>query len=153
MNIQARCRVESQESAIASTASDEFSGLMRSHIGWIFRMARRQLCDAALAEDATQAVFLDLWRKRIWTLGYDRRVGGWLVRATQHACNNLRRSEQRRMICERKAAIMQMEHRRLLAGHSTDDEELAALDAAMPHLSSSDQNILVARYYQHQSVL
>ncbi len=141
------------EPLTTASVGDKFTGLVSSHFGWVFRMARRQLGDATMAEDATQVVFLDLWRKRQWISCPDQRVGGWLVRATQHACNNLRRSEQRRMICERKAAIMQMEHRRLLAGHSTDDEELAALDAAMPHLSSSDQNILVARYYQHQSVL
>lgn len=141
------------EPLTTASVGDKFTGLVSSHIGWVFRMALRQLGDAAMAEDATQTVFLDLWRKRQWISCPDQRVGGWLVRATQYACNNLRRTEQRRMICERKAAIMRAEDRRLMAGHSTDDEELAALDAAMPHLSSSDQDILVARYYQNQSLL
>ena len=61
---------------------DGFEATVSEHIGWVYHMARRQLADANLAEDAVQAVLLALWQRRKRIEGQNRPIGGWLVRAT-----------------------------------------------------------------------
>ena len=126
-----------------------FEHRVAEHIGWVYSIARRQLADADLAQDATQAVVLILWRKRQHILNKNQHVGSWLVRTTYYACSEIRKSEHRRKIRERKAAAMRSEETR-----PSDDaaesrtEQLLALDAAMQKLSTAERDILVARFFQ-----
>ncbi len=134
----------------ATPEGDQFETLITEHIGWIYSMARRHLGDSSLADDATQAVLLALWRKRG---SLKKPLGGLLVRAIRYACNDIRRSEQRRKARERKVAAMRNEEAPGPADGAKDSklEHLQALDAALQRLATADRNVLVARYFQNQS--
>jgi RNA polymerase sigma factor (sigma-70 family) len=128
--------------------------LVAAHVDWVYSMARRQLGSSSLADDAVQAVFISLWRRRKGRNNQSRPVGGLLVRATRYACNDIRKSEQRRKLRERKAAAMRHEKAGGLDGNLEVQERstlLGALDAAMQRLPNRDRDILVARYFQSQS--
>src|SRR6187401_2140079 len=82
-----------------------FAELMRRHLAWVYSVALRQLGNAALAEDVTQAVFVLLGRKasqmRPTTI-----LGGWLFRTTRFVANRALRAEKRRQHREQTAAVM-----------------------------------------------
>ena len=142
------------DQAEAAMLSDKclFEDRVAEHLGWVYSIARRQLADADLAEDATQAVFLILWRRRQHILNKNQYVGGWLVRTAYYACSEIRKSERRRKIRERKAAAMRSEETRLPdESAESKAEQLLALDAAMQKLSTAERDILVARFFQSQT--
>ena len=135
-----------------SPEADRFAMVVQDHIGWVYACARRHLGDASLADDAVQAVFMALWRKRKRLAAGTKPIGGWLLRATRYACNDLRKINRRRDHYERKAAVMRSEEIR-----PSDDaaesktEQLLALDAAMQKLSTAERDILVARFFQSRT--
>ncbi len=92
-----------------SPGADRFAMVVQDHIGWVYACARRHLGDASLADDAVQAVFMALWRKRKRLAADAKPIGGWLLRATRYACNDLRKMNRRRHHHERKAAAMRSE--------------------------------------------
>ena len=127
--------------------------LAKAHIGWVYTLARRQLGDAHLADDATQAVFIALWKKHKRLVRIDHPIGGWLLRATHYACANIQKKQQRQKIRERKAANMRQKGI-LSVGTTAMDANaslLLELDAAMRKLSTGDRDILVARFFQNQT--
>ncbi|MHB1767252.1 MAG: RNA polymerase sigma factor [Phycisphaerae bacterium] len=128
-----------------------FENGVAGHIGWIYSMAYRHLADASLADDATQAVFLALWRKHG---SLKKPIGGLLVRATRYACNDIQKSQRRRKIREQKAAAMRHEETQGFASAAAEEakiEQLLAMDAALQRLSTGDRDVLVARFFQNQT--
>ncbi len=130
-----------------------FDLLATAHINWVYGLARRQLSDANLADDATQAVFIALWRKYKRLARNNRPIGGWLLRATHYASRNIQKGERRRKNRERKAAAMRSEKVQSVAEAAEDSNalQLLALDAAMQRLSTGDRDMIVARFFQSQS--
>ena len=129
-----------------------FNLLATAHINWVYALARRQLGDANLADDATQAVFIAFWKKHTQLARNNRPVGGWLLRATHYACANISKGERRRKNRERKVAAMRSEGvQSVPAAEDSNTLQLLALDAAMHKLSTSDRDVLVARFFQNQS--
>ena len=63
--------------ALCANEAARIAALVRSHMGWVYAMARRRLDNAALAEDAAQTVFLVLCRRRRRMVGRD--IEGFLV--------------------------------------------------------------------------
>ena len=141
-----------RESAVPELAQEKFTTLVRMHSGWVYAMARRQLGDPGLAEDAAQMVFLALWRKNRWFIGERRKIGGWLVRATCYACKDIRKMEARRKKRERRVAAMETEHGPSRHREAMETDQLLKLDAALQRLSATDRAILVARFFQDQKV-
>ncbi|EQD28232.1 RNA polymerase sigma-70 domain protein, partial [mine drainage metagenome] len=143
---------QADQVAAAKPCEDSlFENSVAGHIGWIYSMAYRQLADASLADDATQAVFLALWRKRG---SLKKPIGGLLVRATRYACNDIQKSERRRKIRERKVAAMRQEEMQGFASAAAEEakiEQLLAMDAALQRLSTGDRDVLVARFFQNQT--
>ena len=125
--------------------------LVKPHLGWVYAVARRRLGDAALAEDVAQEVCIAFWRQRPWRTG-DGDAAGWLLRRTWYVCNNLARSEGRRRARERRAATIRAEDGHWRKENLPDTALLAALDEGLLALSPADRSILVARFYQRQSV-
>ena len=129
-------------------AGETVDPVVRSHAKWVFAMARRQLRNTAMAEDATQIVFLAFWRKCRKSSGTTGQAAeGWLARATQYACNNLRVIERRRVAHLRRVFSERAGRWELTC---SDDELRLALDAAMQRISDADRNLLMARFYQGQ---
>ncbi|MEI9961555.1 MAG: sigma factor [Limisphaerales bacterium] len=72
-----------------------FAELVRRHIDFIYSAALRMVCDAHLAEDVAQRVFVALAKNSAQLA--DRRVlSGWLHRTAQNLAANTVRSEVRR---------------------------------------------------------
>ena len=149
--IQAAEEFGSPSELETGTAREHFTALVRTHINWVYAMARRQLGDATLAQDAAQAVFLTLWRhrQRVATGG---NTAGWLARTTWRACNDLRKSEHRRKMREYKVALQRAENDKSGDESATDSLRFAELDAAMQRLKVSDRTVLAARFFQALSV-
>jgi RNA polymerase sigma factor (sigma-70 family) len=131
---------------------DEFTFLVRNHINWVYRLAKRKLGDANMADDAVQAVFLALWQKRNQLHSNARPIGGWLLRATHYACSDLRKMRRRQARRELRGAST------LYNGGIDSEEEiepkaqmLSVLDAAMNRLSRADRDILVAKYFESKT--
>ncbi len=76
---------------------DDFETIISEHIGLVYHMARRQLADANLAEDAVQAVFVTLWQRRKRVASDSRFIGGWLMRTTYYVCREINKSERRQL--------------------------------------------------------
>ena len=129
-----------------------YEHLVQQHAGWILAMARRQLGDGTMAEEATQAVFLALWQKRRRLANGQQIAGSWLARATAYACSNIRKTERRFNLRQRKAAAMRHEEaqsREAIA--EAHQQQLLQLDAALQKLASTDRDIIAARYFQGQT--
>ena len=103
--------VRSDEELAAAFAGGERAAIERlveRHAGWVFGgRAQRQLGeDERRAEDATQAVFLLLCQRAGKFRGRVR-VSGWLFLATQFTVRAMQRTERRRRLHERRAAMEQ----------------------------------------------
>src|SRR5688500_1939954 len=86
-------------------SSEAFAQIVARYVDLVYSSARRQLRDAHLAEDATQAVFLLLTRKAAG-LRREAVLAGWLMAAVTYHCRNLRRAEARRVRREQRLAEM-----------------------------------------------
>ena len=129
-----------------------FDTAILEHTGWLYHMARRQLADADLAEDAVQAVFLALWQRRMRVAAGKRPIGGWLMRAMYYICREINKSERRRRCRERKAATMRTQELQISPETAPyNAARLPALDAAMQKLSVGDRDMLVARFFQNHT--
>src|SRR5256885_8580804 len=90
---------------VATRDPAAFEALTRRHAGMVYAAAVRQLRDAHLAEDVTQAVFIVLARQaRVVRSGAV--LPAWLFAVTRHACNNARRVVERRRYHEMRKASM-----------------------------------------------
>jgi RNA polymerase sigma factor (sigma-70 family) len=115
----------------------------------VYAAARRQLPDAALAEDVTQAVFMVLARRFAW-LPANVVLSGWLLKVTYLACLQARRNAGRRKKHERKAAQMRPA---VTAEDPLPEQQLAGeVDAALARLPEADRAILALRYLEQKSV-
>ncbi|HVS72603.1 MAG TPA: RNA polymerase sigma factor [Phycisphaerae bacterium] len=123
---------------------EAFAELMRRHVDWVYSACRRQVGDAALAEDAAQAVFLALARKA-GTLGEQTSISGWLFTTARYVCASARKLQKRRQKHERQAASMARDEsdgageERWLRIERTVDEGLSRLSAA-------DRELVILRY-------
>src|SRR3954463_7755194 len=82
---------------------DAFRRVVERYTGVVYAAARRQVRDAHLAEDVTQAVFILLARKASSLVGKGI-LAGWLVATARLAAKTARRGEDRRLARERRAA-------------------------------------------------
>jgi RNA polymerase sigma factor (sigma-70 family) len=132
-------------------SSQAFEHLVRRHIDAVYSTCRRQLRDAHLAEDATQAVFLILARKA-GTLSADVVLSAWLFRTCRYACINARRALVRRQHHEQKAAAMRRETTESARLQSDWADVETVLDDAISRLPRADQSVLMLRYFEQREV-
>src|SRR5262245_55691553 len=126
---------------VESGSESAFEGLVKRHVDMVYASALRQLRDAHLAQDTTQAVFLLLARKA-GRLGSSVILSGWLYRTTLHVAGHALRTRMRQQRREQEAAQMN-------ATDSADDlwVKLAPhLDGAIGSLNAADRDAVVLRY-------
>lgn len=116
--------------------------------GACYRLARRILDDAQLAEDVVQQVFLALWQGS----GYDPARGAvstWLLSITHHkAVDMVRRENGRRKRLTGEQQLIE----RQAADEGPEDHAWATLRAertreALRHLTAEHREVLLLAYY------
>jgi len=90
-----------------SRAEDAFAELVRRYIDLVYSAALRQTGGrVSAAQDATQAVFIELARQAS-KLTRHPALSGWLYTTARRMSGQLVRDEQRRLRREREACTMQ----------------------------------------------
>lgn len=151
------------ESAISDTAHDltawserhdhgAFRRLVEGHADMVITVCRRQLGNAAAADDAAQAVFI-LLARRAQRIRDSASLEGWLYQAAIGVCRNARRAAARRTRHERKAAHAM--HQQVAADRDTAaidwSEFRPRLDEAMNCLNTIERTAVIGHFLLGQS--
>lgn len=125
-----------------------FRELVRRYIPMVYATCRRQLQDAHLAEDVTQAVFVILAR-RATTLRSGSVLGAWLHRTAVYSCSNARQLKKTRNFHEQRVKPMQPEPTRDTAEWA-EIEDL--LDEGLMALNREQREVLLLRFFQNKTL-
>ncbi|MGD1278552.1 MAG: sigma-70 family RNA polymerase sigma factor [Tepidisphaeraceae bacterium] len=135
---------------VASRDPKAFEAIVRQYLKIVYAAARRQVHDAQLAEDVTQAVFIVLSQKA-GRVPLDRPLSGWLLKTTGYVAANSLRAERRRREHERRAISMTSE--------STSDRRddpwegiEPLLDRGLAQLGSSNRDLVLWRFFESKSI-
>ena len=125
--------------------NDAFGEIVRRHVNLVFSAAQRRLPNAALAEEVSQTVFLEL-AQNAHRLDSDTVLSAWLYRAALNRSVDVVRREARRQRREQIAVEM------LAMNPATDDwsriEPL--LDEAMSSLGEGDRTAVILRFFENR---
>jgi RNA polymerase sigma factor (sigma-70 family) len=117
------------------------------HKDLVYAAALRQLRNSAAAEDATQAVFLLLFKK-LPSLPETRPLAPWLLTVTRYICKDAQKRDRRRRLHQTRSA-MNTPVEFVIA---PDPDLQHRLDDALAALSKNERDVLVLRFLQQLDV-
>ena len=138
---------------VRDNSQEAFAALSARYLNLVYAVCRRELGDADLAEDVTQAVFLILARKAP-SLGRNVVLSGWLFQTARFAAKNARLTAQRRAAYEQKAAETLMEQQ-IETERRAEDEQWAEieplLNQSLAALKAGERECVLLRFFQGAS--
>lgn len=140
--------VELLREYVANQSETAFRTLVERHVDMVYATALRQVGDAHLAEEATQAVFIAL-AKKARGLSSSTILAGWLFRAAQFAAAKVQRSEVRRKHWEQQAAQMEPNPSDSAAAW---EQMSPQLNEALNELKETDRDALILRFFESKSM-
>jgi RNA polymerase sigma factor (sigma-70 family) len=129
----------------ASRSESAFGELVRRYTNLVYSVAARRLGNVALAQEATQTVFIRLARA-MPNLRRDAELMAWLHRTALHVSIDLWRSESRRRAREEQAASMHFDTDESASWH----ELSPVLDKALDELDDGSREAILLRFFQEK---
>ena len=150
--------IEAGETALVERARrgdrDAFAGLVDGRLAATFRTALAILGDESDARDATQDIFLRVWRN-LPELREPDRFGAWFGRIVVNTCRSSIRGRRRRIVREISVGALPGEGDLLESRESPHDDRTADLDIlerALNRLPVADRTLLALHHFEHLSL-
>lgn len=125
-----------------------FGQIVSRHLNLVYSVCRREVGEATLAEDATQAVFLLLARKAP-ALRREPSLAGWLFQVARLVSKDTLKQDGRRRRREQESA-RDMTHKD--AGNALWDEIEPALDGGLAALGRTEREAVLLRVFEGHSL-
>lgn len=130
---------------------DAFAAVVDARLTGTFRTALAILGNEADARDATQEIFLRVWRNLPELRDADR-FGAWFGRIVVNTCRTSIRGRRRRIVREISVGALPDAGEQLPSQASPHDDRTADLDLlerALDRLSLADRTLLALHHFEH----